>query len=434
MVLIFFIAALTVIAAELRRKDSIYRYTLLGPLVFAVFVGFQLIGLNTRRDLPPGGVDAAALMGALCVVMIWLGGSLARRRGMPHRVRRFNSRRLLKGSMALSVIGAMAFFLISRLPDELRLTSLPSGLYVAYSFFAQLLPYGMAIAALLAVVQRSQLAMLIIIFDTALYLDRFISSARRGEAAVAIVIIALALRFGRGVLISRGLFLTALVAGSLFLFSTGDYRQGISGSSPLDAITEIDYLENIAKVFQEGGPEVEVAVYQIAATNWEQSFDLGAQQWNSIVFRYVPAQIIGAEAKAALYFDLPDLGYEVFGFVGQTGSTATGMADAFRSFWFLGSLLFLVIAYVLERMYIRAKQGDVLMQLLYMVMLVNALHAVTHNTSWFFASWIHVAVFFVPVLIYAQRPYAAQLRGKRYKIYAPERARPFFGPPQPLHD
>lgn len=410
MALIFLLVCLTVIGTEFRRGDSIYRYSLLGPFVFVAFLGPQLIGLESRKDLPNGAVAMVAGMSALCVLLIAAGAYTARRRRVPPAAHYMRRSALLLASVLLSLVGAGAFLLMSRLPDELRLASLPSGQLVAFSFFAQLVPYGMAIAALLYATTRSCAALTVLAVDLLLYADRFLVGARRGEAAAALAIVALAMRFGRNKVVPKSLFVIVAVLGTLFVFSTGEYRQGVSDTTLAETISRIDFLENVGEVFRNGGPEAEVAAYQIAATARRNDFDYGAFHWNSIVFRYVPAQLLGPEFKAALFVGSPgNSAYEEYGFVSQTGSTATGVADAFHSFWYFGALLFFLMAYVLERLYLRALRGDAHAQILYMLMLVNGLHAITHNTSWFFTPWIHFGLFLLPCLWLARTRRPAQI-------------------------
>jgi hypothetical protein len=97
-----------------------------------------------------------------------------------------------------------------------------------------------------------------------------------------------------------------------------------------------------------------------------------------------------------------DVAQKEFGHVAPKGSTETGIADAFRSFWYFGALKFFVIAYVLARIYKGALAGNFVMQLLYMLMIVNGLHAITHNTNWFVSPWFQIAMFMIPALLFAR--------------------------------
>lgn len=385
----------------LRRRDGIYRYPFLAAAVFTGFVLPQLVGLSNDLGLPYLALDKTIVMTLLCVVMVYAGDRLGKN---PYRALDWNygKNRLLIASAVLSAIGAFFFFEISRLDSELTSATQWTGLPVAYLFFAQLMTYGLAIAALHFASTSSGIALAIILFDLVFYFDRIFIGARRGDAAELIAIFALAFWFGRGRSVPRLAAVAAFVLGTLFLYSTGDYRAQAKEQSPLQAVASIPFRGNLAKMFDQGGEELRNAVYQVEASDKRLDFDYGAFQWNTLVFNYVPAQLVGQEFKNALLIQGDDVAYQEFGHEGWTGATNTGMADAFHSFWYFGSLLFLLFGYVLARIYQSAVRGNVGMQLIYMLMIVNGLHAITHSTNWFVSPWVHLMVFLLPALFYAR--------------------------------
>jgi hypothetical protein len=87
------------------------------------------------------------------------------------------------------------------------------------------------------------------------------------------------------------------------------------------------------------------------------------------------------------------------------GTTSTGMADAFASFWYFGFLKFLLIAYLLGRLYGAAVKGNTLSQIVYMLSVVPAILVMTHFTNEIVIAWIHMAMFLGPALYYARIPY-----------------------------
>lgn len=58
----------------------------------------------------------------------------------------FSEHRLIWASAGLSAFGAVFYFLLSRLPGDVSIGMQMTGIPVVYLFFAQLMPYGLAIA------------------------------------------------------------------------------------------------------------------------------------------------------------------------------------------------------------------------------------------------------------------------------------------------
>ena len=84
------------------------------------------------------------------------------------------------------------------------------------------------------------------------------------------------------------------------------------------------------------------------------------------------------------------------------GTTPTGLADSFSSFWFFGAVKFFLIGFILSRWYRAANEGNFVAQLVIMLSMGAALHAITHTTHHFFLIFIKLAAFTVPVLLYAR--------------------------------
>jgi hypothetical protein len=168
-------------------------------------------------------------------------------------------------------------------------------------------------------------------------------------------------------------------------------------------IFQIDFIGNLQQLTQHGGLEMTNAAYNIAATDEAMSFDFGIFNWNTLVFNYVPAQLVGHDFKEFLIIDIGDSAFSHFGYTSNVGTTETGMSDAFGSFWYFGSLKFFLIGYLLSITYRSAMAGNVTAQICYMIVIPYSLHAITHHTQWFFSPWVHMAIFLLPVLLLARK-------------------------------
>lgn len=407
LLLILSLLCLALIAWGMNAKGRYYEFPFLAGGTFVSFVLPQLIGLRNSQELPDGALDKTILMAILCAGMCYCGYAW---RGRP--LERFNwplvDQKLILVSALLTLVGAYFFFAISRLPEDVRENSSWTGLPVAYLFFAQVLGYGFAIAMTLFADKRSNAALGIAIFAGLFYLDRIFLSGRRGVTLEFVFVIMLSLWFGRRLALPRPVVLLALVLGTLALHSTGDYRvvAADEGADRWKRVKDIAFMENLQKQLTEGGSEMANAVYSIAATERNGSYDFGVFHWNTLVFNYVPAQLLGDEFKQSLMIPLEDAdAYKMYGHQASSGSTFSGLVDAFGSFWYFGCLKFFAIGFVLRRLYVTAMAGHFIAKLCYILMITNALHCITHHTQWFVSPWIHFAIFLLPAVYYArQRP------------------------------
>src|SRR5262249_34386783 len=160
------------------------------------------------------------------------------------------------------------------------------------------------------------------------------------------MIILLAWWFQRDRCVPRAMMLASLVVGFLVVNSIGEYRSASGGREgpKWDEMANIDFVGNLQKLIEHGGPELTNCVYAIAAVKRTMEFDFGVMHWNWLVFNNVPAQLVGADLKNSLYIPVPTPVYDVFLYEPDRGTTYTGLSDAFQSFWYFGCLKFFLIA------------------------------------------------------------------------------------------
>jgi hypothetical protein len=409
LLLVFVAVCCFLLCAGMRRRGAIYEFPFLAGAVFAGFALPQFIGLTADPFLPSGALEKTLVMSILCASMCWIG--YVANRG-PLRIFNwdYDDGKLLKVSIALSLAGCYFYYKFSQLPEEVLKSSQMSGLPVAYLFFARLLSYGFAIAVLLYAKNRSRIALAVALFGSTFYLERIVIAGRRAELIEFCAIIALAVWFQRGRCIPRGLMLGGLIFGTLLVNSIGEYRSAtMSDEGPRwDAVLQIDFFGNLERLTKQGGAELTNAVYYIEATDRTMRLDFGLSHWNELVFRYVPAQLVGADLKEALTLTVDTPAQGEFRYTPVTGSTLTGMTDTFQSFWYFGSLEFGIIAFVLSRLWKSACLGSFTAQLVYVLMLAQALESITHSTDNFIAPWVHMGLFLIPALMLARRHLSAK--------------------------
>ena len=389
------------------HRGAIYEYPFLSGATFAGFVLPQLIGLGHDRFLPPGALESTLIMAILCAAMCWLGAAMADR-PVSASARGFDEKRLLIASGLLSLCGAYFYHKISQLPDEMfiNLQGGWTGLPVAYLFFARMLTYGFALAVLLVARNGSRIALLFALFGASFYFESIVIGGRRQDLVEFATIMLMAFWFQRNWCLPRPVMLSALVIGALFINSVAQYRAAtLDDAGPRwDEVFNIDFIGNLEQLSEQGGDELTNAVCNIGAVSRTMNFDLGAYHWNAIVFSYVPAQLVGHDLKESLMLPLANSASDEHLCLTPPGSTPTGFSDSFQSFWYFGCLKFFIVAFIMQRLWLASRGGSLMAQLLYMLLPVQAMQVITHDTNHFVAPWIHIAIFLLPLMLWARRP------------------------------
>ena len=193
-----------------------------------------------------------------------------------------------------------------------------------------------------------------------------------------------------------------VLVGTLAMGSVGAYRDiTMQHDRPTwTEISRINIFENFSQVMAGGATEMRNAVQLINAADRDMIFDFGGFHWNVLVYNYIPAQVVGYGVKATFVLDLPRP--DLRDYHPAFGTTETGMADAFTSFWWFGAVKFLLISVILSRTWRAAMNGSAMAQIIYMFSATAAMHAVSHHTQWLFSAWIHMALFLMPALSLAR--------------------------------
>jgi len=403
--LLFVLAILTLsmIVYGLAERGRFLQYPFLAAIIFLTFVLPQVPGLANSRFVPQDALAKTLFFSILCLGMCAVGWRVGTRWRGPQNIY-FSEVRLLQVATALSVFGAWFFYKFGQLPDEERLRGMLTGTAVMYLFFAKLLTYGMAIALLCCALRPSKWAFGIILFDLAFYLERAVIAGRRSDLAQLFLMVAMACWFQRRWSMPRPVVIAGVMLGFVALLTADEYRHStyLQENPDWSAVLDIDVAAKWEGLLRNGGQEMRNATHAIARAEEIQSFNYGLSHWNWTVFTYVPAQLIGHDFKYSLMVDLPDTfdrGYDW-----HTGTTYTGMADAFSSFWYFGAVKFFLIAAFMGLFYSSAMRGHTLMQLAYMLSTIPSMQAITHFTNEMVNAWIHIAAFLGPALYYASLP------------------------------
>ena len=290
--------------------------------------------------------------------------------------------KLILSSSILVIIGGYFFYQVSQLAAEVSLEvgGQWTGIITIYVFFSQLLTIGFIVAVILQLKQTSKTTIAICLIGLIFYFDRIVMHGRRSSMIELFLIVTLSLWFKKGFSAPRWLIVLIVGIGVLVVNSIGDYRSTMlekdrtswTGAG-VDQILEIDFIGNLKQSFQEGGYDVVNAVYLIDQVDRDLDFDFGASFYNSWVVRYVPAQIVGKDIKNAMLLDFVSDPHSVLGNNFRTGTTLTGFAEVFRSFWYFGAAIFYLIGMIASKFYRASLNQETHSQIIFLLIAYPAL-------------------------------------------------------------
>ncbi len=403
---------IAILAWGLRRRDRMIQYPFLAAGVFVGWVLPQLFGLSSYASWPSGALEKTIVMATLCMAGCWAGYVLNRR-----RARLFDweldRRRLVWGSAALMLLGAYFFYQVGQLAADVIAEhgGAWTGIITIYLLLARLLTVGFVIAVVLHLDRPTKATLTMVLFGLAFYLNRIVIHGRRAAMAELTLMALMALWFQRRWLPSRGLMVSILLVGALVINSIGDYRSTMLGGdryswsgAGLEAILDIDYVGNLQRIAEgrQGNFELINALYEIEAADRTLNFDYGLSLWNGFVQRLVPGQLVGVDVKQSLYLERWGSAERILGHEAHSGSTLTGITDAFQSFWFFGAIKFVLIGFIMSRWWRAANAGNRVAQMVLMLCISASLHAITHTTNHFFLVFVEIAAFLLPALVFAR--------------------------------
>jgi hypothetical protein len=390
----------------------LYRFTVLFSVSFVGFVIPQLNGLanpGTRLSvfLPEGSLDMITLMCVLCVFGVWLGdnrGTHQRSSAKMYMFGEYDDNRLVRVAIALTMAGVVISQLAFNVLDKEYLDNLGTqytGPITIFLFFQTMQKYGLALAVLVYLKNRSPAAMLCAIFSVSTSVFAFTQVHRRGGMAETVFMVILGLYFGRRIVLPAWLLGVLFVVGTLWSHAIGEFR-GHTDLTFWEKLQNADFMRSFGDTWNNGGEELCNAAVICWSVEELGEYDFGKVHWNQLVHGYFPGQIFGYDLKRAIKFEERDVAWEARGYKGAIGTTITGMADAFRSFWYLGCIKYYIIGYVMGRWWNRGNRGDLRSQLAYMSLMATALHSITHGTWWLLNGYLHMVIFAYPCLYWSR--------------------------------
>jgi hypothetical protein len=393
----------------LSRPVQFYQFPCIMAVVFGVFILPQAVSLmRFPGAASPEAVQSVLAMTCLCLVMCFVGYRLPVSRWViRHASVSLNPDRLFHGGIAFVLCGYFFNYLISQMTFEETGGSMWTGRVTIYGFFANLIYPGFSICLTTLLRGGGPLPLLFTILGSIPPMQAAIFFGRREGAVLFALAVALTMFYQRRWRPSRLLVAGAILFAMLAIPATGTYR-GLMAEQDYKAVQQLDLVENFQKfVNDESILELRNAAMLIDATAKTGAYEYGAAYWDAMVFRFIPAQLLGNEFKASLMFrssesraldEMARRGYRT-----SVGSTTTGMGDSFQQFGYFGCLFFALLAVIYRSLWLASLLPNAMFaQLLYIQTATSGMRAITHQTMDYLPGLTYNLIFIGLVALYAR--------------------------------
>lgn len=408
------------------RIERIYQYPFFMGSMFTSFILPQAFALiDNPGILRPEAVENVLFMSCLCAAACWIGYSAKPNRKWLAKLNFVvDERKLFQAGIALMIQGLFFSFLLSRTPIQASesVGNNWTGPATIYTFFAQVINIAFAIF-ILQTLKQPKIINIICTLISGWPLLTSVLLGRRQPTMTFLIIIGLSLWLVHRYIPPRWLVITSVLLITVLIPVLGELRGDFWNLVLSGKWQEIVSASQNAFETQQKGEILELrnAAVFIDASGKTGMYGYGSGWWDSIVFQYVPGQIVGYEFKNSLQFKLitQETLEKLYGYTIPTGSTPTGIGDSFTEFGYFGCLVFALIAYLFKNLWISSVyQQSTISRLLYMGLVSPAMVGLTHGMGRFWQEAIF-QVFFTTLAVYYSKAkyknlYYADLQSKRY--------------------
>jgi hypothetical protein len=390
------------------RIERIYQYPFFMGAMFTSFILPQAFSLiSNPGGIRPEAVENALLMSCLCAAACWIGyAAKPNRKWLAKLNVIIDERKLFQAGIALMFQGLFFNFLLSHTTVQ---TSEANGNWTGpatiYLFFGQVINIAFAIF-LLQFFKHPKLTNLICAVISGWPLLSSVLGGRRQPTMTFAIIIGFSLWLVYRCLPPKLVIIAAIFMMTVLVPVLGELRGGFWELVLNGKWQEVSSSVQKAFESQQKGEILELrnAAVFIDATEKTGMYGYGSGWWDSIVFQYVPAQIVGYDFKKSLQFHLitQETLENLYGYKIPTGSTPTGIGDSFTEFGYLGCLVFAVMGYIFKHLWISAVyQKSTFSMLLYMGLISPAMVGLTHGIGRFWQEAIFQVSFACLIAYYA---------------------------------
>lgn len=398
LLVLYILINVVVIGIYYRKDYGVFQMPCLFSLVSLVFVVPQLFQIMGFVPDPDSYMILSLLVMITCNIAIYCGFNLGSNYPICDNINiSFNWNRIIFILIIFAVVGGGATYLNRGAYKG----GFVSGTFVVINFFSSYLDYLLII--ILTVLYRKgslpKLFWIILALVFVIHVDKFIISARRGEAIQFVLTISFFYFYIHGPYKYHRLkWIIPLffVLGLFFNSQIGEYRlNAYSGKmSVVENVQQLSFsfTKEIATL---KNMEMNNAIQGINSCYGISGYDYGTFNWNGIIRNFIPSSLGGVGFKKSLLLENKNEG--LVKELSKSGSTMTGYYDAFTSFGIFACIKFLIIGVILGRLW-KESNRSVNALVLYVALMSPSLHSITHSSNNFFSAIVFFILFVFPFL------------------------------------
>lgn len=371
------------------RPERTYQFPFFMGAIFVSFILPQAIALrNNPTVVTPEALARVLLMTILCAAMCWIGYQF---KPNPRLLMTLNvnldEQKLFRASIVLLAIAYAANFLLTQITIQTGDYGNWQGPATILSFFRNVIYIAFGIF-LIQTLKRPKLKNIIFTVLASLpILQAVILSGRRQPTIAFLVVIGFSFWFVLRLIPPRWCFVFATIGGLYLIPLVGQLREdfwGLVFSGDWETIFS-SAQQSFGTLLEGDILELRNAALMMDAAVKNSQFGYGTGYWDSIIFQYVPGQIVGYDFKASLQFKLTNYDLSsLYGYEIPFGATVTAIGDTFVEFYYFGCLVLALIAYLFKNLWISAiYHQSTISALLYMGLISSAMIGITHGIGRF---------------------------------------------------
>lgn len=378
---VFFIWNIVIFYLYYKKDYGVFQTPCLFSIVSLAFTVPQLYKIINLRENPDDYMSLSLLVLITCNMALTMGFSYGSKYPITQKEKAcFIPNRVWVIAVFFAIIGIGAT-LMNR---GVYKGGFISGIFVIINFFATYADY-LLVLILITLYKRMHIPWfiyLLLAIIILLQIDKFIISARRGEAIQFILTISFFYFFVHPKEIyHKYKFIIPLffIIGVLLNSQIGRYREN-SYSGKVSVIENIKKLKvsDTNKLETLKNVETNNAIIGINSCYENGAYDYGTYNWNGLVQNFIPKSLVGTNLKESLMF--ANSNKALIRQLSKSGSTMTGYFDAFSSFGVFAFLKFLILGMFTGILWRKIKIS-IISLLLYVSSMSATLHTITHSTN-----------------------------------------------------
>ncbi|WP_123906253.1 hypothetical protein [Sphingorhabdus sp. YGSMI21] len=402
MTILLLIFSSIVAAISIFQPAGYIKAPALMALVFAAWFAPQLFSAGQISTIPQDAVFDVGMLALFCILAVFFGWW----RGVATPIRTPSKRIIINVDALIAPVALLTIFttvmniyLNQMRGSEAGQVSQWTGPITIVAFFAGLRTIPLVFSLLMVMHKRTPLTLTLAVANLAVTIPVALIYLRRSEMVDLGIAILGALWFARRIRIAPLYIVAGAVLFAVVVFTIGPLRsaqnthesqtgQNVSIINPI-LWKNIDVGKAVATSIDKS-PDVQNAVYRTKYLNDYGGFSYGATVWNKFVLSFIPGQILGKDFKVGLLIASSGIAaediYYRYNFEYQTGTTSTGVGSAYADFGYLGFFYYLLVGYIMARIYRVAMRGDPWFQTAYLAILPFCLTMITHGHDLFFVN------------------------------------------------